>query len=188
MGQSWSGLRKELEEDLICDCLKGRVRYFLTHYHKAPDDHGRVAVRVDGREVLHGNPYSFYIKYSGLERELKTAFGVPPREWDGKQMLHEDENRAVEAAVEDIAIGEGVFEIYHFTEAIREYKNQPVQKSLASENPLVRMFAVMDRRVGKRTLKRLASQVKDQPEWLQFFYKLRLEAENIDKETAYEKA
>lgn len=179
MGQSWSGLKKELEEDLICDSLKGRVKYFLTHYHKAPDNYGRVAIRVDGREVLHGNPYSFYIKYSGLERELKDAFDIPPREWNGKEMLHEDENRAIEAAVEDMAIEEGVFEIYHITDAIREYRNQQIQKSLASENPLVRMFAVMDRRVGKRTLKKLASQVKDQPEWLQFFYKLRLEAENM---------
>ncbi|UPA29124.1 hypothetical protein L0P85_10945 [Terrisporobacter glycolicus] len=39
------------------------------------------------------------------------------------------------------------------------------------------MFAIMDRRIGKRTLRKLADQVDIQPEWLQFFYKLRLDSE-----------
>lgn len=72
MGKSWSGLRKELEEELICESLKGRVQYFLTHYHGAPDNYGRVAVRVDGNEIIHGNPYSFYMKYSRLTRRMKN--------------------------------------------------------------------------------------------------------------------
>ncbi len=105
MGQSWSGLRRELEEDLICDSLKGRVKYFLTHYHGAPDKYGRVCVRVDGKEVVKGNPYDFYV--------------------------------------------------------------------------LVRMLAVMDRRIGKRTLLKLVSEVEKQPNWLAFFYKLRLDADGI---------
>ena len=41
------------------------------------------------------------------------------------------------------------------------------------------MFAVLDRRVGKRTLVSIKDEVFEQPEWLAFFYKLRLEAENI---------
>lgn len=38
----------------------------------------------------------------------------------------------------------------------------------------------MDRRIGKRTLQKLAKEVDIQPKWLQFFYKLRLNSENID--------
>jgi len=41
------------------------------------------------------------------------------------------------------------------------------------------MFAILDRRVGKRTLKEIADTVSDQPEWLQQFYQLRLDAEGI---------
>lgn len=47
---TWSGLRKELEQDRLCPALRGRVQYFATHYHGAPDDYGRVCVRVDGKE------------------------------------------------------------------------------------------------------------------------------------------
>lgn len=54
-----------------------------------------------------------------------------------------------------------------------------IDEALSSENPLVRLFAVLDRRVGKRRLPQLAAAMKDEPEWLRFFYRLRLEAEGF---------
>jgi len=44
---------------------------------------------------------------------------------------------------------------------------------------MVRLLAVLDRRVGKRTLEKLKDEVDKQPEWLKKFYLLRLEAEGI---------
>ena len=41
------------------------------------------------------------------------------------------------------------------------------------------MFAILDRRVGKRTLERLKDLLNEQPEWLKPFYLLRFEAENL---------
>jgi len=55
----------------------------------------------------------------------------------------------------------------------------PINKAVENINPLVRMFAVLDRRVGKRTLVKLKLSVDRQPEWLRYFYLLRLSAENI---------
>lgn len=181
MPKSWSGLRKELENDFICDSLKGRIQYFLTHYHGAPDNYGRVAVRVDGKEIIRGNPYSFFIKYSGITDQAKRELDIPRRKWTGKEFLYDEENKAVEQSVEEMAIEDGVFEIYHITDAIREYKNQPIEQSICSVNPVIRMFAVLDRRVGKRTLKKIAEAIEEQPEWLQYFYKLRLDAEGIER-------
>lgn len=160
MGNSWSGLRRELENDYLCESLQGRVQYFLTHYHKAPDDYGRVAVRVDGKEILMGNPYNYFNKcYAYRDHKLK--------------------NKIVEATVNEIAVNEGVFEIYDITDAIMQYKNSDIKQSICSSNPLVRMFATMDRRVGKRSLMNMISEIDNQPEWLQFFYRLRLESENL---------
>ena len=48
-----------------------------------------------------------------------------------------------------------------------------------SEDGLVRMFAILDRRVGKRTLIKLAANVEKEPEWLQKFYRLRFDVESI---------
>lgn len=68
---------------------------------------------------------------------------------------------------------------WEFSSALEKYRNQSIEESIASSNPIVRMFAVLDRRIGKRTLSKLKSTIDLQPEWLQQFYKLRLEAEKI---------
>lgn len=46
-----------------------------------------------------------------------------------------------------------------------------------NENYLIRFLAIMDRRVGKRTLEKIrnADLYKEYPEWVQQFYRLRLE-------------
>ena len=81
--------------------------------------------------------------------------------------------------VREMECKDGIFEIYDFTDAIYEYKNSNIIDSINSENMLIRMLAVMDRRVGKRTLLKLANEIHKQPDWLRFFYKLRLDEEGI---------
>lgn len=66
-----------------------------------------------------------------------------------------------------------------FCEALAAYRNQPVFQSLRADDPLVRMFAVLDRRVGKRTLAEIQQTISAQPEWLKTFYILRLQAEGL---------
>lgn len=184
MANSWSGLRKQLEEDYLCDALKGQVQYFITHYHSAPDQMGRLAIRVGGKELLRANPYDYAVKgYYQLEAQWKKEQNIPLREWTSKGMRYDEENRAVEDAVKDKAIEDGVLEIYDVTDAIRSYTQSSISDSLASDNPLVRLFAVLDRRVGKRTLVKLADTLSQQPDWLQVFYRLRLDAEGITYHT-----
>lgn len=183
MGKSWSGLKKELEEEFLCESLRGRVHYFLTHYRYAHDDYGRFCVRVDKNEYAKANPFAYYVKgYYKLECRTKVELDVPDREWTGDGYLYEEENKVIEDKFIEMSINNGDFDICDVTEAIREYKGLPIEKSIASENPIIRMFAIMDRRIGKRTLRKLADQVDIQPEWLQFFYKLRLDSEKINRE------
>ena len=136
-GISWSGVRKILERENICDSLKGRVQYFQTRYRGAHDQHGRVAIRLDGEELVKANYHDPY-------DEMKDAMCSPP-----------------------------------FYSAFYEYHNNSIDKSLESADPLVRLFAFVDKRVGKRRLEKLLPEIEKQPEWLQTFFKLRLEAEGI---------
>ena len=64
-----------------------------------------------------------------------------------------------------------------FCDALEQYRNQEIQSSIQSSNPLVRMFAILDRRVGKRTLNRLREEIDAQPLWLQGLYRIRMDAE-----------
>ena len=76
---------------------------------------------------------------------------------------------------------EGGFDQCDFYTAFMEFDNQSIDKSLTSENPIVRLFAILDRRVGKRRLSLLKARIGDELEWLQPFYLLRLTAENCYK-------
>ena len=51
--------------------------------------------------------------------------------------------------------------------------------SVTSEDPLVRLLAILDKRVGKRKLQKLIPTISSQPEWLREFYYIRMESENI---------
>ena len=66
-----------------------------------------------------------------------------------------------------------------FCDALAKYRNQTIKDSINSDNPLERMFAILDRRLGKRTLLSIKETLDEQPNWLQFFYNLRLESEHI---------
>ena len=66
-----------------------------------------------------------------------------------------------------------------FCDALESYHKQNIQQSMNSNNPLVRMFAILDRRIGKRTLVNVKESLEQQTEWLQSFYQLRLDSQNI---------
>lgn len=176
MGQSWSSIRKRLEEDLLCEKLRGRVQYFFTIYSKAPDQYGRFAVRVDGTEIYRANPYNEKFYYEN-ETAIKAEQDIPMREWNGKAFVHDEENQAAEREAALKTIEEGNADSYDVMRAIDEYLNQSVEKSLWSDNLLQRMFAILDRRVGKRTLVKLAESYESLPDWLKQFYELRFEVE-----------
>ncbi|WMJ82498.1 hypothetical protein RBU49_04575 [Clostridium sp. MB40-C1] len=38
--------------------LKGRIKYFITKYKNSHDESGRVAIIVDGKEVIQGNIFT----------------------------------------------------------------------------------------------------------------------------------
>ena len=149
MGQSWSNMRKQLEQEYLCDSLKGRIQFFVTRYPRTSDVHTRVAVRLDGREILQSD----FIKW----RKACDGSNLNPIE------IH---NRRG-------------FDSVEFYNAFHIYQNQGIEKSFRCDDPLVRLFAVLDGRIGKRTLKNIVSEVPNQPEWLQQFYLIRLKVEGI---------
>ena len=165
---SWSGMRKYLEREMLADSLAGRVRFGCTHYVGMDND--RVfEIAVDGKQV----------KRFCLEavNEAFFAEGLKPR-------VHPADNGDYWAdfwtLLEARPVGtRAEFTDREFAAALTEYRQTGIQESLAAGNPLVRMFAILDRRVGRRTLEREAARLEEQPEWLRFFYRLRLEAEGI---------
>ena len=165
---SWSGMRKYPEEELLAESLRGRVRYGCTSF-VGMDGCRIFDISIDGKQVKRFSPETVntYFIDNGYTTN-KDPRGVSEYRAEFRQLL---------ARYPLLCRTEYTDE--EFGSALAEYRNQHISESLASENPLIRMFAVLDRRVGKRTLVRLKETAPDQPAWLEQFYRLRFEADGV---------
>ena len=59
------------------------------------------------------------------------------------------------------------------------FDNQSIEKSLVSGNPLVRIFTLLDRRLGKRRLLALEKSMEQELDWVRAFYIIRMQAEGL---------
>jgi len=167
MGYSWSAMRKILEQENICDSLKGRIQYFATRYRKSHDQEGRVAIRLDGNELIKSCFYDWQNKRIQVTKNIVIPNMDKISYWEYWDLVHlETKNFAG-------------FDQSGFYDAFFKYHNSSIEDCLISPNPIVRLFAVFDKRVGKRRLHNILSEIELQPEWLQVFYRLRLEADGI---------
>lgn len=157
---SWSAMKKRLEGELLAEKLRGRIEYYCPGVGEQPD--GGAFVRLDGRELLLGE----HFRYDRLAViDLTRAIGpMRPVLW----------NKVILSAVE-----KGVLDSTIIFLTAHRYINSPIEASLYGENPLARMYAVLDRRVGKRRLKQFAGRINEEPEWLQQFYLIRLQTEGV---------
>lgn len=167
MGHSWSYMRKQLEQTNLCESLQGRIQYFATRYRESHDQEGRVAIRLDGQEVFK----SCYFDWCKTRKdiihdypELKETCNSYWEYWDKVHL--ETENR-------------GSLEQLAFYDAFYYYDNHSIEDCLTNESAIVRLFAVLDRRTGKRRLQKLLPEIEHQPDWLKYFYGLRIAAEGI---------
>lgn len=76
-------------------------------------------------------------------------------------------------------LNDGFFDQRVFYEAFNLFDNQSIEESLSSSNPLVRVFALLERRLGKRRLLALAEKMERELPWVRAFYLIRIQAEGL---------
>lgn len=165
---SWSGMRKYLEQEILAESLKGRVRYGCTAY-VGMDGCRIFEICIDGKQIKRFSwetVNTFFIDNGYTANKNPDGIGEYWAEfWT---LLHKYPiNSRTEYTDEE------------FCEALEIYRNQDILKSVRSENPLIRMFAILDRRVGKRTLSKINNEIDAQPLWLQQIYALRFAADML---------
>ena len=124
----WSKLKSRVK-GLICLELRDRIDFHLTSYRESHDGADKVWITVDGERVFSCKHYprewaEAEAYYGGLRGEQVKAF-LKAREIHGPD---------------------------DFGNAMRAYLDMPIGEALKSSDPLVKAFALVDRRVGKRTL------------------------------------
>ncbi|MBQ5321250.1 MAG: hypothetical protein J6K88_04235 [Oscillospiraceae bacterium] len=165
---SWSGMRKYLEQEMLADSLKGRVRYGCTSY-KGMDGCHIFEISIDGNLVkrFSWETVNSYFISSGYT-DNKNPSGISEYWAEFWTLLDKYPINSRTEYTDD-----------EFCKALEEYRNQDIHESICSNNPLVRMFAILDRRVGKRTLIKIKEELNTQPKWLQQIYILRFSEDKL---------
>lgn len=152
-------MRKYLEQEMLADSLKGRIQYSCTSYPNM-DGKNIFEIRIEGKTHKRFSWETVAFKNKGIE---------PQEAWD--IFWKEKDTVPVEEKTE--------FDDEDFCDALKAYREMPIESSISHANPLVRMFAVTDRRVGKRTLEKLSETTENQPDWLRELYLLRINVETL---------
>ena len=175
--KSWSNLKKQMN-DLLCESLKGKISYFYTTYREVHDTYGRATVNYDKKELVS---FSWHIRYEQWEDEYKILndnnvdiihLGSLSSVWEKQLQVQKDLMK--EKWMPECTLCDGDFIL-----SVISYLKTDIASSLNSENYIMRIFAYMDRRVGKRTLVKIQDEAEKLPEWVKQFYLLRCEADGI---------
>ncbi|MDX6710591.1 MAG: hypothetical protein QOH96_1607 [Blastocatellia bacterium] len=138
----WSKLKKRVEES-FADSIKGRVQIYSTHYSCSC---GRGWITIDGEELADLSTLLSGLIYGCFYHEsTKTHCAKHPAVPD------------VERSPGDL-VAPGEFSRFDLHEACWEYVHSSVNDSLKSHNPLIASLAVLNAKVGKGRLARLAKQ------------------------------
>lgn len=160
--KSWGGLNKQLT-GLLCDAFKGRVTYFLTRYHDVHNAYGRAAIRLDGKELVRFS-WTEMVRQEADVSELWRENGQA--DWNDPGLKEKWD-------------ADGTYCELDLLRAASEFVNMPIADALVNDDFIIRIFAIMDRRVGARTLEtiREKGEYLTYPDWVKQFYLLRLENE-----------
>jgi hypothetical protein len=133
----WSKLRSRLLE-LTAPSLRKRVDFHLINYRKLSELANEFIVSIDGRKVFSAS----YSRYN-IAQHIKTrttglmAHGDGPGPWKVEKALTRKE----------------VHNPCDITSTIRTYLDIDPHIALTSSDPILRSLAMIDKRIGKRTLK-----------------------------------
>ncbi|MBQ3376165.1 MAG: 23S rRNA (uracil(1939)-C(5))-methyltransferase RlmD [Erysipelotrichaceae bacterium] len=159
--KSWSNLKKQMN-DLLCDPLKKSISYFYTNYHEVHNAYGRATINYNKKEL---------VAFSWIE--------MYEQDQDINRLWQEGEKKSYSEMLREKWMPECTLCDANFIDSVTVFLKTDIAASLQSDNYLLRVFAYMDRRVGKRTLVKIRDEVEKLPEWVKQFYQIRCEAEGL---------
>jgi len=175
--KSWSNLKKQMN-NLLCDSLKGKISYFYTSYHEVHNAYGRATIQYEKKEIVAFSWDRQYEQVQDIKEQYKKMNNVPSMLVDYEGSLNAYKVANIAATKEKWMPNCTLCET-DFLNSLTIYLKTDIATSLRSDNYLLRVFAYMDRRVGKRTLIKIKDDVENLPDWVKQFYRIRCEADGI---------
>lgn len=175
--KSWSNLKKQMN-NLLCDSLKNKISYFYTTYHEVHNAYGRATINYMGKELIACSWNQGYEQHLDIIEQYKKMDNVPSaiEDYEGNTKAFKI---AKAKASKEVWMPECKLCEHDFLVSITTYLDTNIETSINSDNYLLRAFAYLDRRVGKRTLVKIKDEVEILPDWVKQFYNLRCEVDGI---------
>ncbi|MDG0058275.1 hypothetical protein [Priestia sp. P5] len=173
----WTKVKKDMG-NLTCDKLKHRLSIHLTKYNVSCGEQTRIWITLDKKEVFNASSAEYLMEHDKLWEEVKRKTSKPFPE-----CLYECFPEFI-GKVNDmdytasILEHRGVFNAEHVYDAFIQYPQLNIDRALNSKNIILQALALVDRRLGKRTLEALRYDSNVHPLIMQF-YELRCEVDNI---------
>lgn len=184
----WSKLKKILES-FLCPALYGRVEYRATSYRYLPDKAGHCYIAVDKKNVLNMSDITTLIRWYKTELEIKNDSDIQipisneemeAVSTDTKGIVPEDRlkviarNRKITEHAKELWSAQSALSKSNFTVKANKFLSMSIEESIESNDILLNILALVDRRVGKKRILNLTEKMKLKHPIVQYFYELRL--------------
>lgn len=145
----WSKTKQALESRLPDD-LKGRVEYGYAVYRDGGSECQAMFIIVDGETWFSTNPLFWHEMY-------KHKYPYP-----------KNEEIIFNTGLVGNTNGEAMKYVHQFLNVLS------IEEAISSDNYFIRMLALLDSRLGKRRIRKLAERIDEEPEWFRKWIMLRL--------------
>lgn len=185
---AWSK-EKQLLESFLCPALYGRVEYLATSYRYLPDKAGRCYITADKKYVFNMSDESASIRWYQTEQEIKNDPDIlipinneeiEAVRKDTKGTVPEERlaviarNRKISEHAKELLSAQSILSKSDFNVVANKFLSISIEESLGSNDILLNVLALVDRRVGKKRLLSMAENMKLKHPIVQYFYALRL--------------
>ena len=189
MAKNWKHTKKLLE-DLLCDKLKGRITYQLHCYRPDDDWTGYLEILLDKKPIFRAgsclakNP-NYCVLISEAEIRCIMTKYLKADSFSGSAEVNSTSIRTAAGFICSYIRNcqrqeQGRIFLEDAMVMLGEYLSSDIETNLKSNSPFINTLAVLDRRVGKRRLQKMADEGSSvAPKWAWPFYEARFEAEGI---------
>ena len=185
---SWSKLKKNLES-YLCPALDGRVEYSASSYRYLSDKSGTCYIKVERKNVLNMSDKTTLIKWYLTEQEIKNDANIQiPISNEEMEAVRKESNgrvpedrlqviarsRKLSAYAKELLSAQSSLTKSNFIVVANQFLSSSIEESLESNDILLNVLALMDRRVGKKRILNMSEKMKLKHPIVQYFYQLRL--------------
>lgn len=184
---SWSKLKQQME-GFLSPALNGRVEYRAPAYRYLPDKSGTCYITVDKKNILNmsdkANPIKWYQSELEIKNDPELYIPVSNDEIEAarqatKGPVPEDRliiiarnRKSTELAKELLAAQASLCKSNFIVDA-NKFLTTSIEKSLESNEILMNVLALLDKRVGKKRILDMAEKMKLKHPVVRYFYELR---------------